>query len=129
MLISLTKRFFSNLNFERWKKMEVRDFRSVVKYFHNTGMSPLQIKTRLDSDFGTSAPSIAFVYKWCQRFDLGFSSTKDEPRPGRPKYATSQENIEKVSDLISKDRRIGVDDIANAVKISRERAYTSSRTF
>ena len=50
--------------------------------------------------------SMKCVYQWFARFREGQESVFDNPRSGRPATSVSDENIEKVEKLITKDRRL-----------------------
>jgi len=45
---------------------------------------------------------------------------KDDDRPGRPRTAVTNDNTEKVQDVIQKDRRLGVRAVAEEVNLDRE---------
>ena len=45
---------------------------------------------------------------------------KDDDRPGRPRTVVTRDNIEKVRDVIQKDRRLGVRAVAEEVNLDRE---------
>ena len=45
---------------------------------------------------------------------------KDDDHPGRPCTAVTNENTEKVRDVIRKDRRLGVRTVAEEVNLDRE---------
>jgi hypothetical protein len=49
----------------------------------------------------------------------GRESVKDD-RPGRPHTAVTNDNIKKVQDVIRKDRRLGVQAVAQKVHLDRE---------
>jgi len=53
-------------------------------------------------------------------FKRGDFSTRDAPRPGRPKTATIPEIIDQIHELILEDRRISAKSIAEQLGISRE---------
>lgn len=104
--------------------MEKQDFRSVIKYLRIQEKTPKQIKQQLDIDFPGSSLSLKTVYKWYNRFQLGFSSVCDEPRPGQLQTAVNQENVEKVRLLIEKDKRVTIAQIADKTKKSKTRVQT-----
>jgi histone-lysine N-methyltransferase SETMAR len=62
----------------------------------------------------------ARVFEWHKRFSEGRESLKDDDRPGRPRTAVTDDNIEKVRDEIRKDWRLGVQAIAEEVNLDRE---------
>ena len=68
--------------------------------------------------YGTSAPSYAQVKFWVGEFKRSRTSFEDETRSGRPSDATDEEMCNKVRDLVYSDRRIKVEEIANALHIS-----------
>ena len=57
-------------------------------------------------------PSYATVKNWVAQFKRGEFSTRDAPRPGRPKTLTTSEIIDQIHELILEDRRISVKSIA-----------------
>ncbi|UYV76490.1 hypothetical protein LAZ67_14000659 [Cordylochernes scorpioides] len=72
-------------------KMETNEICAVIKYLCKKGMSPKEI-----------------LKKWVAAFKLGRISTEDEHRPGRPVESVTQENIDKIHDLVMLDRRMTV---------------------
>jgi hypothetical protein len=54
------------------------------------------------------------------KFQHGRTSVFDEPPLGAPKTATTEENIEKIHDLVLVDRRLKVHKIAETVDISKD---------
>ena len=63
-------------------------------------------------------PSYAQVKFWVGEFKRGKTSLEDEARSGRPLDATDDEMCKKVQDLVYSDRRIQVEEIAQALGIS-----------
>ncbi|UYV70262.1 hypothetical protein LAZ67_7002317 [Cordylochernes scorpioides] len=59
------------------------------------------------------------VKNWVAAFKLGRISTKDEHGPGRPVEAVTQENIDKIHDLIMLDRRMTVSQIEETLCIPK----------
>lgn len=53
-----------------------------------------------------SWPSIAIVKNWSNEFQHSRTSVSDEPRPGTPETATTEDNMIKVHDLVLADRRM-----------------------
>jgi transposase len=84
------------------------------------GKSRSEIKDRLDAVYGDSSPSMATVKNWFNEFQRGRTSVFDEPPLGAPKTATTEENIEKIHDLVLVGRRLKVHKIAETVDISKD---------
>lgn len=77
----------------------------------------------MDSVHGDNAVSYYTVKSWVKQFKMGRTSTEDEQRPGRPKTATTSENIRKVFNEVNKDRRIKLSELANIVKIHEKQVW------
>jgi hypothetical protein len=82
-----------------------------------------QIKDKLDFAYGNSAPSFITVKFWAAEFKRGHKSLGDDEPSGRPKTATTDENIAKVHQMVLDDRRIKVREIAEVMHMSKERVY------
>ena len=54
---------------------------------------------------GKNAPCYTTVKKWVDEFRRGKESVEDDPRVGRPKEATTQEQINSVHEALLSDRR------------------------
>lgn len=102
-------------------KMEKIEYRAVIKYLFLKGNTPTQIKDELDSVYGDSSPSFTTVKFWAAEFKRGRKSLGDDERSGRPKTVTTDDNIAKVHQMVLDDRRIKVREIAEAMKMSKER--------
>lgn len=101
--------------------MDKIEYRAVIKYLVLKGNTPTQIKHELDSVYGDSAPSFTTVKFWAAEFKRGRKSLGDDERSGRPKTATTDDNIAKVHQMVLDDRRIKVREIAEVMNISKER--------
>jgi hypothetical protein len=62
------------------------------------------------------------VSEWFAKFHGGRESTEDDPRPGRPVYIRTEENIEQVLNLVSEDRRITTRMITDMLNSNKETA-------
>jgi len=67
-------------NFETW---------AVIKFFFLQGKAPKEIQASLRETLGEHAPSYATVKNWVAQFKRGDFSTRDAPRPERPKTVTT----------------------------------------
>ena len=77
-----------------------------------------EIYSELADVYGSSAPPYAQVKFWVGEFKCGRTSLEDEARSGRLLDATDKEMCKKVRDPVYSDRRIQVEEIAQALGIS-----------
>ena len=89
------------------------EYRAVIRYLKQAR----KLAELADVD-GSSAPSYTQVKFWVGEFKRGRTSLEDEARSGRPLDATDEEMCKKVRDLVYSDRRIQVEEIAQALGIS-----------
>ena len=92
--------------------------RAVIRYLHLKGKTGQEIHCELINVYGSSAPSYAQVKFWVGEFKRSITSLVDETRSGRPSDATDAEMCNKVRDLVYSDKRIKLEEIANALHIS-----------
>ncbi len=78
------------------KKMEKEQYRSMIRFLFLEGKLRSEIKEWLDAVYGDCAPSMATVKNWFNEFQRGRTSVFDEPRPGVPKTATTEDNVKKI---------------------------------
>ena len=57
------------------------------------------------------------VYKLFERFRNGCDAAEDEERSGRPSTSKTQENVERVSEMIRSNRRLTIREIAENLSI------------
>ena len=81
----------------------------------------VEAKAWLDKHYSDSAPGKSTVEKWFAKFKRGEMSIEDDARSGRPKEAVTDENIKKVHKIILNDRKVKLIEIAETLKISKER--------
>ena len=94
--------------------------RGVIKYLQKKGLTPKDIHADMAATLGDDASALSTVQKWATEFKRGRESLEDDPRSGRPATATTQENIDHVHHMVMDDRRLTVNQTANAVGISCE---------
>ena len=54
--------------------------------------------------YGDAAMTMKTVYKWSERFSKGCENAEDEESSGRPSTSKTQENVERVSEMIRSNR-------------------------
>ena len=94
------------------------EYCAVIQYLYLKGKTGKEIHGELADVYGSSAPSYAQVKFWVGEFKHGRMSLEDEARSGRPLDAIEEEMCKKVRDLVYSDRRIQVEEIAQALGIS-----------
>ena len=62
--------------------------------------------------YGNNGLSFSSVTRWCKKFKSGVDSVEDAPHAHRPKTATSQKIVEKVTNLVATDARLTTRHIA-----------------
>ena len=100
------------------------EYRAVIRYLYLKGKKGQEIHCELTNVYGSSAPLYAQVKFWVGEFKRSRTSLEDETRSGRPSDA-SNEVCNKVRVLVSSDRRIKVEEIANALHISHGSVSTT----
>jgi transposase len=92
--------------------------RAVIKFLTFERISVTQIHQRLVNAYGDSALSYPSVARWSKQFRLGRLSLMDNARYGRPITATSPENIARVEQIMTKDRRITLVELEDMTELS-----------
>ena len=101
------------------------EYRAIIRYLYWKGKTDKEIHGELADVYGSSASSYAQVKFWVREFKRGRTSLEDEARSGRPLDATDEEMCKKVRDLVYSDRRIQVEEIAQALGISHGSVSTT----
>ena len=100
-------------------------YRAVIQYLYLKGKTGQEIHCELTNVYRSSAPSYAQVKFWVGEFKRSRTSLEDKTRSGRPSDATDEEMCNKVQDPVYSDRRIMVEEIANALHISHGSVSTT----
>jgi len=99
--------------------MDKIEYRAVIKFFVQEGLTPNEINSKFIKVYGDSSPSFSTNKKWAAKFKRGHTSLEGDPREGRPK-STTPEIIEQVHDTILDDRWMKVHEIAETRGILKE---------
>ena len=93
----------------------------MIRYLQEKGLTTKEIHADMVSTLGDDAPALSTVKKWAAEFKRGRESLEDDPRSGRPSTATTQENIDRIHQMVMNDRRLTITHMANVISISSER--------
>ena len=100
------------------------EFRAVIKFPTKEGTKAKEIHRSMADVYGDSSSKYSIVAKWSAEFKRGRDSLEDDPRPGRPADALSQEMIDRVERLVLNKHRIKVAELASECGISNRSVYT-----
>ena len=67
------------------------------------------------STLGDDAPALSSVKKWAAEFKSRRESLEDDSRSGRLSIATSQENIDRIHQMIMNNTQLTISHLANVV--------------
>ncbi|EFN86290.1 Putative uncharacterized protein FLJ37770, partial [Harpegnathos saltator] len=84
------------------------------------GKSATETYVLLKEGYGNECLSRARVFECFKRFQDGREDVENDSRPNRPSTSKTNENIEKVDNLIRSDRRVTIRAIAETVGIDKE---------
>ena len=96
--------------------------RSVIRFLWSEGVPGTEIHRRLSVQYGNSVLSQRSVYEWIEKFKNGRTSVTHDEGAGPPVTVTN-ENIERVREMILSDRRVTIDKVAYCLQISHGSAY------
>jgi transposase len=99
------------------------EWRSFIKVSAPKGLSFGQIYTDLKKVFGNMLPTYETIRFWYNRFKSGDTDILDKPKAGRPQTGTNNTNLERVSAVIVKERRLRVREVAKKTKLSYGTVY------
>ncbi|GFO41773.1 histone-lysine N-methyltransferase SETMAR [Plakobranchus ocellatus] len=105
---------------KEWSKLEVR---AVVRFLFSKGTKPSEFHKQIAETYGEGAMSRSRVYQWCTWFGEGRTSLGDEPKSGRPKTSTNEENTTRVDELIRYYRRMKIREIALKLEIPKSTVH------
>ena len=81
----------------------------------------------LQKAFGDLSMSQKNVYKWYKDFKEGRERVDDLERLGRPSRSTDEQHVNQIKELVHKNRRLTIRDLADTIGISRGSLNTVSK--
>jgi histone-lysine N-methyltransferase SETMAR len=94
-------------------------FRGIIEFLTMEGNDAKTAHERLENVYEEDSPSYSTVSRWANETGRGRTSLQDEPRAGRPRVATGEENVERVRELVEADGRMKAHEIAHEVGIAK----------
>jgi histone-lysine N-methyltransferase SETMAR len=91
-----------------------------IKFLVKLKKSPTECFEMLKEVFGDNYMSCARVFEWHRRFSEGREEVEEDERPGRFVSSRTDKNIQKINEIVQKDRRLGIRMIADMVNINKE---------
>lgn len=85
--------------------------RVCIKFCVRNDISGVNCLEMLKRCYGDDTMARSKFYKWHKTFQEGREEVEDEHRPGRPLTSKTQENIEKIKELMLENRRLSIRDL------------------
>lgn len=94
--------------------------RVCLKFCVANGISCANSLKMLEKCYGQSVLSKTRTYEWYRAFKEGREIVEDKPRSGRPTSSSTDENINKVKEIVLDNRHFSLREIARDLDISHE---------
>ena len=101
--------------------------RSAIKFCLRIEISVAETFRMLQKAFGDLTISQKNVYKSYKDFKEGRDRVDDLERPGRPSISTDDQHVNQIKELVHKNHRLRIRDLADTIGISRESLSTVSK--
>jgi hypothetical protein len=79
-----------------------------LKFLVKLKQTPTECFQLLKEVYGDNVTSYTRVFEWHKWFMEGWEEVEDDECLGRPSTAKTEENIEKTSEIVWKDRRLSI---------------------
>jgi hypothetical protein len=94
--------------------------RVAVKCLVKLNKTPTECFRMLTEAYGADCMSRARVFEWHKRFSDGRGDVEDDECPGRPCTSKTNENVEKIEQIVRIDRCLSIRMIAETVNVDKE---------
>ena len=101
--------------------------RSAIKFCLRNEISVAETFRMLQKAFGDLTMSQKNLYKWYNDFKEGREPVDDLEYPGRPSTSTDAQYVNQIKELVHKNRRLTIRDLADTIGISRGSLNTASK--
>lgn len=91
-----------------------------IKFLFKLGKSATEAYSMLQQVYGDDCLSRTRVFEWFKRFQDGREDISDDLRTGRPCSVKTDENIERIGNLVRQDRRLTIRAISELTGIDKE---------
>ncbi|CAK9829627.1 Protein GVQW3 [Anthophora retusa] len=92
--------------------------RVCIKFCVKNGFNGPQTLDMLEKCFGNDTLSRSNVFRWHERFRSGRESVEDDKRSGRPSTSKTDENIDKIKEMLSENRKLTIRELAEDLNIA-----------
>jgi hypothetical protein len=90
------------------------EMRGVIRYLFAEGVKPVEIVRRMQAQYGDNCLSRSKIYELIDHLKKGRTSVCDEESSGRLSTSKTENSIQTVERIFRENRRMTVDDIAEA---------------
>lgn len=92
--------------------------RVCIKFCVKNGFNGAKTLEMLEKCFGNDTLSKTNVYVWHERFRSGRESVEDDERSGRPSTSKTDENIDKIKEMMAENRKLTIRELAEDLNIA-----------
>ena len=93
--------------------------RTAIKFCLQNEISVAETFSMLQKAIADLTMSQKNVYKWYKDFKEGRERVDDLELPGRPSTSTNEQHVNQIKELVHKNRRLTIRDLAGTIGISR----------
>ncbi|UYV64489.1 hypothetical protein LAZ67_3000951 [Cordylochernes scorpioides] len=102
-----------------WEDVVYLTMRICIEFCVKLQISATETFEMLNKALPNDAPKRTTVFEWHSRFKAGRISIEDDPRQGRPKFQRTNENVQKITDLIKENPRTTLLELEQDTGISK----------